>query len=559
MAVVDWHLGKPALVRELLESSYNGRRRGLVQALSSLSPAQFSSYQRGADSQISAEIEFHLTADGKSESTADFVFFRIANRKAGSAFWLESAIRTIRNRANKEDLALLEDWAATSRTRAQLALKLRGKASPELIDMASELELKQDRLEALLIRKAANDPQSFVVDRAALQKVLPTNAALVELVRYRPFDPKTSKWAEDHYAAYVLRKTGVAEGVKLGRRKDIDEALSLLIYDLQNAKSDWQASAGKVSSIIDTKLGPLLKGIDQLFICPEGQFHQIPFDVLTSESSKKLYADQFRISYLTTARELLAKTEPGGTGPQAIVANPDFGAVPPGTRPYVELFGPRLGNQALAQIFPSIFAKGIVLEGPQATEQKVRSLIKPSLLVFATHGIVLPEEITTTPTKELIQGPAPFPGEVGMKDASARALLALAGANTGKSGTDDGILTALELRTLDLRGCVLVFPACETAKGTVRYFEALAGFREAAIVAGSHTQIYALWQVDNRATQEFITSFLQNTGSLSNQDVALAYAKARDIMRTKRTHPFYWAPFVLSGHVNPQSLEKEKK
>jgi CHAT domain-containing protein len=167
-----------------------------------------------------------------------------------------------------------------------------------------------------------------------------------------------------------------------------------------------------------------------------------------------------------------------------------------------------------------------------------------------------------------------------------RSGLALAGANSLKSGDDDGILTAQEATGLDLWGTrLVVLSACDTGVGEVKNGEGVYGLRRALVLAGSETQVMSLWPVSDKGTRDLMIEYyrrlLKGEGrSAALRAVQLQMLKAKAaadqdedrllvtksqqdkdrILKTKNgkkssektapkdySHPYYWASFIQSG------------
>ena len=131
--------------------------------------------------------------------------------------------------------------------------------------------------------------------------------------------------------------------------------------------------------------------------------------------------------------------------------------------------------------------------------------------------------------------------------------LLLAGANqilnsgSVENFTEDGILTASEISTLDLSTVnMVVLSACQTACGELSgdgVFGLQRGFKK----AGAKTLLMSLWQVDDRATQILMVEFYKNL--LKNSDNWTALKDAINYLRTtengRYASPEYWAAFIL--------------
>lgn len=115
-------------------------------------------------------------------------------------------------------------------------------------------------------------------------------------------------------------------------------------------------------------------------------------------------------------------------------------------------------------------------------------------------------------------------------------------------GLDDGILTAQEVSTLDLRGLDMVsLSACQTAQGFV-LSDGVFGLQRGFKIAGAKSILMSLWNVEDNATCLLMTEFYKNwIGNNMTKYDALEEAK-----KTVRSHnekgwddPQYWAAFIL--------------
>lgn len=69
----------------------------------------------------------------------------------------------------------------------------------------------------------------------------------------------------------------------------------------------------------------------------------------------------------------------------------------------------------------------------------------------------------------------------------------------GGASSQDGLLTALELQSLDLQGTgMLVLSQCRMADGAPSSGEGILGMRRAAAIAGVKTSVAPLWKVETR-------------------------------------------------------------
>lgn len=106
----------------------------------------------------------------------------------------------------------------------------------------------------------------------------------------------------------------------------------------------------------------------------------------------------------------------------------------------------------------------------------------------------------------------------------------------------DGLLSAAAVETLRLPARLVVLSACETGRTQTAAGDEGLGLVRAFQLAGARDVVASLWAVDDEATAHFMTAFYRGWGR-GRLDVATALQQARQAMRRRWPHPFYWAAF----------------
>jgi len=185
--------------------------------------------------------------------------------------------------------------------------------------------------------------------------------------------------------------------------------------------------------------------------------------------------------------------------------------------------------------------------GHLATEDNLKKVLSPDILHIATHGYFLKNDDaskTKLSISELFNDN--YAGDPFLKSG----LLFAGAQNTlnGKQldGTNNGILTAEEAKSLDLKDTKLVvLSACETGLGDNLVGEGVIGLPRAFMIAGAESVIMSLWSVSDEKTQQLMTIFYTNwvKHDMSKED---AFYKAKMEMKQLHPQPYYWAGFILT-------------
>jgi CHAT domain-containing protein len=432
--------------------------------------------------------------------------------------------------------------------------------------------------------------RNITVEVAA--KAVPENGVLVEFVRIEDFDfSKGTRLPSARYLAFLLTSAGDVTLVDLGEATKLEKEIQGTIEsirvalnrrDLSSITHSQQSLAGLYTSLW-SPLVPVFGSADHIVLSPDGLLNLIPFSALRAPDGRFLL-ERYHLAYVASGRELVSRgdslvppnvelllvanpafddTISGGANPDAAVRSRDFGGT----------FSPLPGTAREANEIPPLVAgegaKKQIMLGASATERVVKNVHNPRILHVATHGFFLGDQGTamSQDTRGVSVVSASDSGEhkpalppKRYENPLVRSGLAFAGANHAAetSEGDDGLLTALEITSMDLYGTELVvLSACETAVGDVQIGEGVFGLRRAFALAGAKNLLMSLWAVDDEVTANQMKAFYQHLQKLSPAD-ALRQAQLETIQKLQardgHVNPALWAPFILQGSQAFQSI-----
>ena len=112
----------------------------------------------------------------------------------------------------------------------------------------------------------------------------------------------------------------------------------------------------------------------------------------------------------------------------------------------------------------------------------------------------------------------------------------------------NGFLRLYDLYNLKLSAQLVVLSACQTALGKEIRGEGLVGLTRGFMYAGAPRVVASLWQIDDRASAEFMKRFYQGILGEKLRPAAALRAAQVSMQDDKRWHaPHYWAAFTLQG------------
>lgn len=423
---------------------------------------------------------------------------------------------------------------------------------------SAAMEEIQSQVQAELYPKFKDVPGVFSMQQlqgaresllSAIQGTLADSSALVEIVRFRPFKAAAAgsadAWEPARYGGYVVRRNGSPSFVELGEAAAIDDLVVEFRRTLAVPRGTLVHDLGRrLDALLMQPIRARIGSATQIHLSPDGLLNLVPFGALVDERDRYLI-ESFTFNYVSSGRDLIRETSTVRSSPPVVIADPLFDA--DGTNATASLNSPigthfdsLPGTAAEAQAIRGLLPNAAMLTRERATESAIKSVSAPRILHIATHGFFLEaQDFSTLPSSSL-------------EDPMLRAGLVFAGANAGRSGNDDGLLTALEATALLLNGTdLVVLSACETGVGDVQTGEGVFGLRRAFIAAGAGTLVMSLWRVDDDATQTLMADFYRRLGKGEGRAAALRQSALSLLHDPEHRHPFYWASFIASGEAGP--------
>lgn len=455
------------------------------------------------------------------------------------------------------------------------------------------LNMRKEALEekrSLLNHQQCGPPADIIPDD--LRRALPAGTVLIDFLQYQQTSFTTDKDLQmvrkPRYIAFAIRADRPVELIELGDAAPLVEAVSKWRqtrgFRPDKGKTDW---ASVVGELLLPALKPHLKDCEIVLISPDGILSHLAWNVLPGKKPDSYLIEDHAIA-LVPVPQLLPSILKERLGTNAVeskpdslllvgdidfnaVTNPDAGSSQPTHQELRFHFAPLKGTaaeaQALRSQFQQRFPRGelMVLTQAAATETAFwYQAPRHRWLHIATHGFFAPASIKAAIATQNRMTPSVSPQErVSVFHVGYLNGLALAGANVGTHGDgDDGILTAAELATMDLRQVeVAVLSGCETGLGEIQSGEGAFGMQRALQVAGVGATIGSLWSVPDEKTNLLMQRFYANLwdkklprlAALREAQLWLLNSSGGPVesasasSRPKRLSPHYWAAFTLSG------------
>ncbi len=446
----------------------------------------------------------------------------------------------------------------------------------------SELEEEANELEKDLVKGSQEFSDIKKVENLRwkdVQSGLKDGESAIEFVRFtHQEDYRNDSGKVELYAALIINnKSKHPKMIGLFEEPELEKILGTFpgnnlsyIEQVYGTKENLPTGqAGTKSQLYDLIWEPMeeeLTGAKKVYVSPVGLLHKISFAALAKEQDVYL-CDLYEIETQSSTGKIampskIAYNENSST---TLFGGIDYNSDSTSSEIWNYLDGSLSETKQIEKILKKQKRPYNYFSMANATEEEFkRTASNSNILHIATHGFfyadpdeVLAASIDQAESKEDIVfrgGTSGFAVNSFVKSRNPlmRSGLVFAGANdvwnrsqstNDSTYTEDGVLTAAEVATIDMRNCdLVVLSACETGLGDIKGSEGVYGLQRSFKMAGVKYLIMSLWQVPDKETAEFMTSFYKNL--TKTNDIKKSFNLTQQEMR-KKYDPYYWAAFVL--------------
>jgi hypothetical protein len=435
--------------------------------------------------------------------------------------------------------------------RTQLGVHSRTKADEPLVEEITRLKQERDRLlwqgERSGAERPVMDPDAALRAQQNLHRIEDRITELWHklLVRNADYAQEASLWgvpvemalpvlspdtlaleyftAGDAYLLFLISTDGETQKTEVnairlpGSQREVGELLKRLDLNFSSVPffpgpataglvANAQGILGRLYQLLLKPVEPVLERYSNLILIPHGALHYLPFHALYDGEAYLIERHQATyqpgISFLEYCQPRPPESRAGRRSRALGIGNSRRG---------------RLPNTVLeARLFAEIFNGHTLLENQATRKRILQSLPGAWLLHFACHG-----------------------------DFRAD--------NPLFSGLDlaDGWLTTLDIFNLRLDATLVTLSACQTGRSVVGGGDELLGLMRAFLAAGAASLVMSHWLVEDRSAAQLMETFYRGLAGGETKAAALRAAQLHLLRGEDRlnAHPYFWAPFFLTGHT----------
>jgi CHAT domain-containing protein len=410
-------------------------------------------------------------------------------------------------------------------------------------------------------------PKGNIISEVA--KALPSQSVLVEIGLGVKADfgrlsaQEIAATLELHYVALILWSSGSVRVVDLGEKESVNGTVQTFLGELQTPRSDARQPAQTAYDVLFAKLESVLEpGTKRVIVSSDGALSVVPWGAL--HDGKSYLVDRLSFRYLSAGRDLLSPPSQKPTTQPAVLMATRVPEQPP--LAVAEMIGQDIAQmqqakmtkgatdgQVLAQQSPSVLtliSHGYFGSGSKEGGMSARLPMRPKYLMRSKYMGLMGFERDIAPQAKLVMAEREKTEEL-MYDSG---LMMMRGPKGSDDPKQDGRLTAVEVREMNLQGTKLVMLlACKGAAGGLSFGQGVYGLRRAVLQAGAETVVGTLWSVEEKSASELVKTYMTKLWTDKTATRVGAMEAAMKEMRKdpRYSHPHYWAPFVVTGMDGP--------
>jgi CHAT domain-containing protein len=395
-----------------------------------------------------------------------------------------------------EDQKLLEQLNLDRNQLGQLLLRSTKKLSVGANQQIEVLEADVEKIERELAKHFASlgyARHALGVSLGQVESTIPNDGALIEYLRYWHYLGGKGKF-ELRYGAILLFSKGAPLWISLGKANEIELLIRRYGTVVRGSSQEEELSAN-LQALCEALWEPIGKALPRqtkrIIISPDGELNFVSFATLLTKD-KQFLAQTYDVQYVASGRDLLREFKPPTAREVVLFANPTFDLASPPVLAKADNGSSDLGSKSIRgnekreiedwsfegltgtqkerdELIKKFVGWGWTpteFTAKEATKEELLKIHSPYVLHLATHGFFAKEDPSTAQTEpgaSLAERQSVTTSKF-FKNPMHRSGLALAGAQTTIEAwkrdevpplENDGILTAEDVSTLDLKGAVL--------------------------------------------------------------------------------------------------------
>lgn len=454
-----------------------------------------------------------------------------------------------------QDSALIQDWEYVMNLRNKLNyMQKKGSA----LDSLTLIEQFAEEMEKVVTKASVEyreNIRQWNITWDSVKAELKPNQVAIEYMKALLTDDSTM------YCALLVRDTSSYPIlIPLFEEKEMSQLRNISGSAAITRTYSYDGDGKELYRLVWEKVLPYIRPGETVFFAPTGVLHQLAIENLPVDAARTM-KDVYQMVRLSSTRELALHKSVHPHKQASLYGGIHYEQMDSFTmrsisdkyrqRDIAVSYANDATQRALADYLPAtkdevdsiqtiLASQQIrvqVYSNKEACEESVKALsgTHPNIVHLATHGFYWSES-TAHNQQYFSQYEAKMDDQMRSHysiDPLERCGLLFAGANTALSGhverlpegVQDGILTAKEISTMDLRDAdIVVLSACETGLGDISG-EGVFGLQRAFKMAGVQTILMALWKVDDEATRILMTAFYRHMNEGETKREAFRHAQ----------------------------------